>query len=282
MKNNVLRPFSLRGKGLLLFVVLIYIIIYAPLMVMIVYSFNSPGPGVKLSGDYAHSYLRASEKWNGFSTIWYGRLFKNKHLLQALYVSLIVAGIAVPISIIIGTMTAVALFRFKFWGKEFFEQMLLTPLLLPEVVIGLSLLLFFVGVLNYRLGIGTIFVSHVAFTIPLVTLVVTARMRRLDPTLEEAAMTLGADEITTLRRVTLPLLMPGIYAAALLAFPWSFNDFIITYFVAGVGSTTLPIYIYSMLKVGVSSEVNAVGTLVIIVSLLLIVAASVIQTVRKR
>ncbi len=281
MKRKRLRISSLRSKLLPVFVLLVFIFTYAPLIVMMVYSFNSPGHEVQVDSGYAHEYIRASEKWNGFSTLWYKRILSDRHLLRALGVSLIVTLVAVPVSIVIGTMTAFALYRFKFWGKWIFEQTLLSTLLIPEVVIGISLLLFFVGFLHLRLGLKSIIISHVAFTIPLVTLVVIARMQRLDPTLEEAAMDLGADEVATFRKITLPLLMPAILAAVLLALPWSFNDFVISYFVAGVGSTTLPIYIYSMLKVGVSPVVNAVGTLVVLISLFLILASSLLQRLKK-
>ena len=135
---------------------------------------------------------------------------------------------------------------------------------MPSLVIGIALLLFFVAI-NLSLGVLTILLAHVAFSIPLTTLVILARMQRLDPILEEAAMDLGADEWTTFWRVTLPLLRPGIVAAALLAFPWSFNDFVITLFVAGVGSSTLPLRIYSMIRLGVSPMVNALGTLIVVI-----------------
>jgi spermidine/putrescine transport system permease protein len=281
MKSNNSRRLSLRGKLLPIFVILVFTVTYAPLIVMMIYSFNSPGHNVQIDSGYAHEYIRASEKWNGFSSLWYKRILSDKHLLRALVVSIIVTFTAVPVSIVIGTMTAFALYRFKFWGKWVFEQTLLSTLLIPEVVIGISLLLFFVGFLQIKLGIKTIFISHVAFTIPLVTLVVIARMQRMDPTLEEAAMDLGADEIATFRKVTLPLLMPAILAATLLAFPWSFNDFVISYFVAGPGSTTLPIYIYSMLKVGVSPVVNALGTVIVLFSIILVLGASLLQRLKK-
>ena len=119
--------------------------------------------------------------------------------------------------------------------------------------------------INLPLGVLTIVLAHVAFSIPLTTLVILARMQRIDPTLEEAAMDLGADEWTTFWRITLPLLRPGIVAAALLAFPWSFNDFVITFFVAGVGSSTLSLRIYSMIRLGVSPMVNALGTLIVVI-----------------
>ena len=149
------------------------------------------------------------------------------------------------------------------------------PLIMPSLVIGIALLLFFVAI-NLPLGVLTIILAHIAFSIPLTTLVILARMQRLDPTLEEAAMDLGADEWTTFWRVTLPLLRPGIVAAALLAFPWSFNDFVITFFVAGVGASTLPLRIYSMIRLGVSPMVNALGTLIVVIPLLVVILGTLV------
>jgi len=245
---------KLASKLLPTLVILVYIFIYAPLLVLMVFSFNES---------------RYTVWWKGFTFKWYQDLFKDKLTLNALKVSLIVTTSAVVISTIIGTFTAYALYRFRFWGKRIFEGILYIPLYMPEVVMGLSLLVFF-AFIHFALGIGSIIIAHVAFTIPLVTLVVLARMQRIDWTLEEAALDLGADEITTLRKVTLPLLMPGILAAALLAFPWSFNDFVVTFFVTGVGATPLPVRIYSMIRVmGVSPVINALGTLIILISIVM-------------
>ncbi len=141
---------------------------------------------------------------------------------------------------------------------------------MPDLVMGVTLLLLFTF-LGLSLGIMSILLAHVSFSIPLATLVIIGRMARIDRRLEEAAMDLGADELTTMWKVTLPLLMPGILAAALLVFPWSFNDFVITYFVSGVGSSTLPIRVYSMIRLGVSPTVNALGTLIVVVPLIIVV-----------
>jgi spermidine/putrescine transport system permease protein len=141
---------------------------------------------------------------------------------------------------------------------------------MPDLIIGVSLLLFYTF-LNLELGVFTILLAHISFSIPLTTLVIIARMQRIDRSLEDAAMDLGADEWTTMRKVTLPLLKPGILAAALLAFPWSFNDFVITFFVSGIGSSTLPIRVFSMIRLGVSPVINALGTLIVVVPLILVV-----------
>jgi len=230
----------------------IYLFLYAPLLVLITFSLTP--------SEY-------SVRWEGLTLRWYQAVWQNQHIQEALLVSLMVTIPAVLMATAIGTLTALALYRARFRGKALVQGLLYIPLIMPSLVIGISLLLFFVAI-NMPLGVLTIMLAHVAFSIPLTTLVVLARMQRIDRTLEEAAMDLGADEWTTLWKVTLPLLRPGIVAAALLAFPWSFNDFVITFFVAGVGSTTLPLRIYSMIRLGVSPMVNALGTLIVVVPLL--------------
>ncbi|MCH8168592.1 MAG: ABC transporter permease [Proteobacteria bacterium] len=167
-------------------------------------------------------------------------------------------------------MTAFALYRYKFVGRALYQGALYVPLVMPDLVIGISLLLFYTSI-SLDLGILTILLAHISFSIPLTTLVIIARMQRLDRTLEDAAMDLGADEWTTMWKVTLPQLMPGILAAALLTFPWSFNDFVITFFVSGVGSSTLPLRVYSMIRLGVSPMVNALGTLIIVAPLIIVI-----------
>src|SRR5215472_18385980 len=232
--------------------VCIYLFLYAPLLVLIAFSFTP--------SEY-------SVRWEGFTWHWYQAVWQNQHIQEALLVSLTVTIPVVLIATTIGTMTALALYRAHFPGKALLQGLLYIPLIMPSLVIGIALLLFFVAI-TMPLGVLTIVLAHIAFSIPLTTLVLLARMQRLDRTLEEAAMDLGADEWTTLWKITLPLLRPGIVAAALLAFPWSFNDFVITFFVAGAGSSTLPLRIYSMIRLGISPMVNALGTLIVVVPLL--------------
>lgn len=233
----------------------VYIFLYAPLLVLIVFSLTP--------SEY-------SIRWEGFTLKWYQAVFANENIQNALKVSLMVTIPSVVISTAIGTLTAITLYRTRFRGKALFQYVLYIPLIMPSIVIGISMLLFFVSI-NLQLGVLTILLAHISFSIPLTTLVVIGRMQRIDPTLEEAAMDLGADEWTTFWKVTFPLLKPGIFAAALLAFPWSFNDFVITFFVAGVGSSTLPLRIYSMIRLGVSPMVNALGTLIVLVPLILVI-----------
>lgn len=235
----------------------VYLFMYAPLLVMIVYSFTPTEYGVS---------------WEGFTLKWYRAVFDNKNILDALKVSLMVAIPSVLISTTIGTITAITLYRSRFYGRALFQGILYIPLIMPDLVIGISLLLFFIFI-KLKLGILTILLAHISISIPLATLVIIARMQRIDRSLEEAAMDLGADEWTTLWKVTLPLLKPGILAAALLTFPWSFHDFVITFFVAGIGSSTLPIRVYSMIRLGVSPMVGALGTMIVVVPLIMVIIA---------
>ncbi len=234
---------------------------YAPLLVMMVYSLTPTEYGVA---------------WEGFTLKWYRAVFANENIQDALKISLMVAIPCVLISTAIGTITAITLYRSRFVGRVLYQGILYIPLIMPDLVIGISLLLFY-SFLKIELGILTILLAHVSFSMPLATVVIIARMQRMDRTLEDAAMDLGADEWTTLRKVTLPLLKPGIVAAALLTFPWSFNDFVITFFVSGVGSSTLPIRVYSMIRLGVSPMINALGTLIVVVPLILVIIGARLQ-----
>ncbi len=233
----------------------VYLFMYAPLLVLIVFSLTPTEYGV--SGE-------------GFTLKWYRAVFDNKNIQDALKVSLIIAIPTVLISTAIGTITAFTLYRYRFLGRALYQGALYIPLVMPDLVIGISLLLFYTSI-KLDLGILTILLAHISFSIPLTTLVIIARMQRIDRTLEDAAMDLGADEWTTMWKVTLPLLMPGILAAALLTFPWSFNDFVITFFVSGVGSSTLPLRVFSMIRLGVSPMVNALGTLIVVVPLIIVI-----------
>jgi spermidine/putrescine transport system permease protein len=238
----------------------IYLFLYAPLFVLMAFSFTP--------SEY-------SVRWEGFTWRWYQAVWQNQHIQEALLVSLMVTIPAVLIATAIGTITALALHRARFPGKALLQSLLYIPLIMPSLVIGIALLLFFVAI-DLTLGVLTIVLAHVAFSVPLTTLVILARMQRLDPTLEEAAMDLGADEWTTFWHITFPLLRPGIMAAAMLAFPWSFNDFVITFFVAGVGASTLPLRIYSMIRLGVSPMVNALGTLIVVIPLLMAILGTLV------
>ncbi len=260
---------SLFAMALPLLILLVYLFIYAPLFILMLFSFNS-------AGNLAW--------WQGFSLQWYEQLLGYDQLWKALKISLMVTGTTVLISTALGTLTAYALYRWRFWGKRLFESVLYLPLYIPEVVLGISLLVFFIF-LRIPRGLLTMILAHVAFTTPLVVLVVLARMQRIDWALEEAAMDLGADELVTLSKVTLPLLWPGILAAALLAFPWSFNDFVITYFVTSPGNAPLPVLTYNLIlgarRSGAMGMINALGTLMTVVTLLLPLLALLLVRLRR-
>jgi spermidine/putrescine transport system permease protein len=236
---------------------LVYLFLYAPIAILMVFSFNA---------------ARQTAFWEGFTFDWYRRLLDDGLLLHALRNSLEVAGVTTAAAVLLGTPAALALARPTFRGKRATQTLLYLPVIIPEVVLGAALVTFF-GAINLRLSIMTVVIAHVVFSISYVALVVRARLAGLDPALEEAARDLGAGPFETFRRVTLPLALPGIVASALLVFTLSIDDYVITSFVAGVGATTLPLHIYSMLKVGVTPEVNAVSTLLLAVTIVLIAAA---------
>jgi spermidine/putrescine transport system permease protein len=211
--------------------------------------------------------------WKGFTWEWYGKLIRDPQIMNCLYNSLVIALAAMILSTIIGTLTAYGLYRYRFRGKMIFDGILFLPIVTPEIIVGISLLIFYTSIIHMPLGLNTVIIAHVAFDIPFVMLIVRARLQGMDRALEEASMDLGADEWTTFYKVTIPQLMPGIIAAALLAFTLSFDDFVITFFVAGIGSTTLPLKIYSMVKLGVSPKINALSALIIVFSMVLITIA---------
>jgi spermidine/putrescine transport system permease protein len=239
----------------------IFVFLYVPILILIAYSFNEN----KVVG-----------VWSGFSTAWYAKLFQDEAVVSALTVSLWVAFWSTLISTILGTLAALAMERHRFRGKLLLDAGMYLPVIIPEIVMALSTLLFFV-LATVALSRYTILITHVAFNISFVAIVVRARLADMDANLEEAAADLGADEWHTFHRVTLPLLMPGIVAAALLAFTLSLDDFVITFFVSGPGSTTLPVRVYSMIKFGVTPEVNAVSTLMFVGSALLVVLSLLLQ-----
>ena len=245
-------------RALLVFAALIYVFLYAPILVLIFFSFNS---------------TRNTQVWTGFSTQWYGELFHDESVLGAFKLSLTVGLTATAIATVIGTLTALALARHDFRGKTFADSAIYAATVMPEIVVGVSLLVFFVAA-AIPLGIVTIIIAHVAFTISFVTIVVRARLSGMDRSVEEAAQDLGASPVQTFLRITLPLILPGVMAGALLAFTLSFDDFVITFFVAGVGSSTLPLKIYSMIKFGVSPVINALSTVVIATTMILILGGS--------
>jgi spermidine/putrescine transport system permease protein len=236
---------------------LVYLFLYAPIAILVIFSFNS---------------ARQTAFWEGFTLDWYRQLLTNPLLLRSVRNSLMVAGLTTVVSVLLGTPAALAMARLRFRGRRSTQALLFLPVIIPEVVLGAALVTFF-GAVQLRLSLWTVIIAHVVFCVSYVAIVVRARLAGLDPSLEEAARDLGAGPFETFRRVTLPLIAPGILASALLVFTLSIDDYVVTSFVAGVGATTLPLHIYSMLKVGVTPEVNAVSTLLLAATIFLIVVA---------
>lgn len=237
-------------------------LLYLPIAVVVVQSFNQSRYGVQFTG---------------FTLDWYQRLFQNQRLLEYLANTLILAVVSTLLATLLGTLLALALARYRFRMRPLLQTLLYLPVVLPDVVMGISLLLMFSYLrqeLGFpRLSLWTVVLAHVSFQLAYVTLVVRARLALLDPTLEEAARDLGANEIRTFTRVTLPLIAPGVMAGALLAFTLSLDDFVITFFTAGSGSTTLPLYIFSAVRLGVTPEVHALSTLLLGFTLLALILA---------
>lgn len=235
---------------------LVYGFLYLPIAVLILFSFSGS---------------RYASVWGGFSFEWYLRLASNARLLEVLGHSLTVAAVATVLSAVFGTAAALALARApRLRGRNALATLFYLPVVMPELVQGIALLMLFALLLPVPRGLATIAIAHTVFGIAYVALVVRTRLQDFDPQLEEAARDLGASPRQTFLRVTLPLLWPGVLGGALLAFTLSFDDFVIAFFVTGPGVATLPIEIYSMVKRGVTPEINALATLILLVSFLLI------------
>lgn len=241
---------------------LLFGFLYLPVIILILFSFNN---------------TRSVAVFSGFSTEWYIALSQNTELLDAARNSLLVGLIATVFATAIGTLTAIAMDRYRFKLRTAFDANLYLPIVIPEIVMGISLLLFFnqalfpfldsVFGIRASTGLHTITISHIAFDIPFVYVIVRARLADFDRTLEEAASDLGADEWQTFKRVTLPLLMPGIIGGALMAFTLSLDDYLITVFTKGIQEQTMPLYIYSLVRKGVTPEINALSTALLVASI---------------
>jgi putrescine transport system permease protein len=228
--------------------------LYLPILLLMVYSFNSS---------------RLATVWAGFSTQWYGALFRDRQLLEAAWISLKIAFWTATASMVIGTMAAMAMTRFKrFPSKTLFGALVTAPLVMPEVIIGLSILLMLVSMGGLfglpSKGVVAIWIAHVTFTISFVTVVVSSRLQELDRSLEEAAMDLGANRLKVFFLITLPIIAPALVSGWLLAFTLSLDDVVIASFVAGPSSTTLPMKIFASVRMGVSPKINALATLMVL------------------
>jgi spermidine/putrescine transport system permease protein len=245
-----------------------YLFLYLPIIILVFFSFNDS---------------RSTAQWAGFSTRWYGEMIEDQQVILALWNSLFVAIVSTAISTVIGTLAALAMERYNFRGKIIMDAILYLPIVIPDIAMAIMLLLFFnisgIGFEPWKLQIAglrlsvpySVIIGHVAFNISFVAVVVRARLANMDRTLEEAANDLYANSWHTFRRVTLPMMMPGILGGALLAFTLSLDDFVITFFTSGAGFNTLPVRVFGLIKKGVTPKINAVSTLMLGFSLMLII-----------
>src|SRR5512146_1138285 len=256
MRSAAYRLTERRGPWLWAAGMATYVFLYLPLTIVVAYSFNDS---------------RLNAEWVGFTWHWYQVLFDDEDMLIAAGNSLFIAAVASLAATVLGTMAGIAMQRYKI---RVLTLMVLAPVAMPEILLGVSLLLFFIQVLNLTLGLLSIVLAHITFSIGFVAVIVQARLAALDESLFEAARDLGASPWQTFRHVTFPLILPAVIAGGLMAFTLSIDDFVITFFTAGVGVQTLPLRIYSMIKIAVTPEVNAVSTLLMLLTLTLIVLAS--------
>jgi len=239
-----------------------FFFLYFPIVSLIVFSFNDSKRNIT---------------WKGFTLRYYEKAYENSQLHETFLNSMIVASISTTVATILGAMLGLALYRFRFPAQGPYEGMVHLPIVIPEICLAVAMVAFF-ATFEIPLGLFTITVSHIAFSIPFVAVVVRARMAGFDRSLEEASYDLGASQWQTFWNVTFPYMQPGLVAGALLAFTLSLDDFVITFFTSGPGSTTFPIKIYAMVRFSVSPEVNAASTVLIVVTLALTITALAIQS----
>lgn len=250
-----------KNIGSLIYAVLVYIFLYLPIAVLVIFSFNNS---------------KLNSVWTGFTLKWYISLFHNAAILEAMRNTLLIGFVSTAVSVIIGTLTAVGLYKSNFKGKGLLEGFLYVPVVIPEIVLGIALLAFF-SEIHIPMGLTTLIIAHITFSISYVVVVVKARLEGLDPALEEAAEDLGATPRETFFKVTLPVIAPGIVAGALLAFTLSLDDVIISFFAAGPSSTTLPLKVFSMVKFGVTPEINALSTIMLIFTVVVVLGSEKIK-----
>jgi spermidine/putrescine transport system permease protein len=249
---------------------LLYAFLYAPIAVVIVFSFNA---------------ARHGGGWEGFTTQWYRSLLENEQALDAAKNTLFLAVCSTLIATVLGTMLGFGLSRYEIPGRRFLARFLYLPVFIPDIVMAVSLLVFFSMLRQwfglFQLGMPAMICAHVTFQIPFVAIVVRSRMAGLDLALEEAAHDLGADAWQVFWRVTFPLMIPGVAAGGMLAFTLSLDDFVVSFFTSGPGSTTLPILIYSSVKRGITPDINALSTLIVVASVIATITVTLLQRNRK-
>ncbi len=237
-----------------LFITLVILFLFLPIFVIVFFSFNESEMNIIFTG---------------FTFDWYAKIFENSNLLEAFQNSMIIAVSSTIISTILGTISAIGLKKFKFFSKPLVDKLIYIPIVIPEIVLGISLLSVF-SLLRFELGIWSILLAHITFSTPFVIASVRSVLFSLPDSIEEAAEDLGASRWQTFWYVTLPLLKPGIYSGAVLAFTLSLDDVVVSYFTAGPGVNTIPLYIYSIIKTGVTPDVNALTTLMLLVTIILL------------
>ena len=235
-----------------LYLTVMYLIMFAPIAVMVLFSFNASKVGYQ---------------WGGFTLHWYQALFDNAAMMQAAWHSVLLAVVAATITTAIGGLTAMSLQRYDFKGKSVLQGLLFVLMMSPEIVLAISLLALFL-IIGFQLGFITLLIAHITFCLPFVVITVTAQLKSLDNRILEAARDLGASEFTVIRTILIPIMMPAILAGWVLAFTLSLDDVVVSTFVTGPDFEILPLQIYSMVRVGVKPEVNAVGTILLGISLL--------------
>lgn len=250
-----------RNRALSGFSWLMIVFLYLPIAILILYSFNES---------------RINAVWSGFTWKWYVSLFENRHVMQALSNSLTIGLISSVLATVLGTAASIGIKHYSLRWQNVVNGMIYLPIVIPEIMLGLALLVLF-SQMQMDLGKATLVMAHTTFSIPFVMVIISARLADMGKELEEAAQDLGATPWQTMRYVILPLISPGIIAGFLMAFTLSLDDFIISFFVAGPNSTTLPLYIYGLVKRGVSPEVNALSTLLIVSTVLLVIIAEVFR-----
>jgi spermidine/putrescine transport system permease protein len=274
-EDSVARPKKVMDRVLAGNAWLVFAFLYLPILVLIIYSFNDN---------------RRVGIWGGFSTRWYGEMFTHPRVMSALWTSILVAVLSTVVATVLGTAAALSMERYRYRTQRAFDGLLYLPVIIPDITMAVMLLLFFVQAFDLILlttgiglsrGVGTITLSHIAFNISFVALVVRARLAGLDGALEEAAADLYASRWQGFRRVTLPLIAPGVAGGALLALTLSLDDVVIAEFVSGAGSTTLPVYVFGAVRRGVSPLINAISVLMLAGSILLVLLSLAVSRRRE-
>jgi spermidine/putrescine transport system permease protein len=268
MAGNLARGNDLKiGQSITLKIITIAGILFLlfPLIILIVFSFNES---------------RTVSLWTGFSLKWYRSAFQDSSLWLAVRNSLMIAIVSTLVTTILGTMGAILLGKYRFRGKELFQNILYVPVILPEIILGVSLLALFM-LIRFPLGLLSVICAHIAFSFPFVTMIILAKVINLPPSLEEASLDLGATRWQTFVKVILPNISPGVISGALFAFTMSIDDFVVTFFTAGVGASTLPLKIYSLIKFGLTPSINAISTILILLTVLALVLANFLQKSQK-